>query len=82
MNARSCRTALVILLAAGPLSCTWIGRFAQTLPPPKKNVAAEFDRLTDQKILILTWVDPGALLDYPWFWRLVGGRILPRRFWR
>ena len=55
------------LAAATQLSCrSAMIALSQLKPQPTKKVAAEFSRLPGHKVVVLAWVEPGALLDYPY----------------
>jgi hypothetical protein len=60
------RLLILALVAVVPLGCRdLLAGLAQLGPKPKKKVAAEFNRLAGHKVLVLAWVEPGALIDYP-----------------
>ena len=50
----------------GTVGCNLLTPLALVIPPPKKTVPAEFDRLAGNRVLVLVWAPQETLIEYPW----------------
>lgn len=62
------KTSLKLWLVCTPVlltGCNWFLPLAFILPDTK-NVAPEYDKLPNHKVLIMLWAEPETLYDYPY----------------